>query len=258
MFAQIIESAKALGSLKPAAFTIGVGTKAPLQQSDILSGLAAFQKQFPRLGESDFEQKEDRFLLRNGETDVEKQAHFRVSKGKAFDYSWGTGVSFGDLREVERVFDAIQDGFSLLPLNVDVMDVQCHFVSEWNGQHYQAIWSAYFTGTPLFSLFSPQKILQDDLTLRALVDDDKVVLIRVTSNILDTEVKRGTFKDDLLKATVGIAHAKPLPPDCRLSAVFTEHMRGCATYVTERFIPCVIAPLDQALLSLAKRDANGV
>jgi len=256
MFAQVIESAETLRSLKPVAFTIGVGTKAPLQQSDILRGLAAFQKEFPRLGESDFEQKEERFLLRNGETDVEKQAQFQVSQGKAFDYSWGRGLSFGDSAEVKRVFDAIQDGFSLLPLNVDVMDVQCHFVSQWNGQHYEAIWSAYFSGTPLFSLFSPQKILQDDLKFRALVDDDKVVVVRVTSNLLDTEVRRGTFKDDLLKATVGIAHTKPLPPDCRLSAVFAEHIQGCLRYVTERFIPCVIAPLDQALLSLAKRDAN--
>jgi hypothetical protein len=106
-------------------------------------------------------------------------------------------------------------------------------------------------------MFAPEGILQDDLRCRALVGDDKLVLVTVSSDVDDNEVKRRLFKEDHLTASVGIARTRLLTPDSRFSGVLREHIDFCAQYISDTFMTAVLEPLDASLNLLRGGDAGG-
>lgn len=254
MFARLLTESAGLQQIKPMAFTIGLATKTPLEKNDVLRGIAAFQTAFPQLTETDFNQKEDTVRVGNGETEYEKELLLRASHSTTFDFSWGCKASFGQAKDAVKVFDAIQDGFSMLPLNVALMDCQVHFICNWAGQHYAAIWETFFRKSPLYSLFDGRRILQDDLRFRALVTDEKIAIVNITSNVSDAEVKRGQYKGDRLKVSVGIACMKTLAAENRLSAVFSQHVVFCADYIADTVLRVVVQPLDKTIQSEVQRN----
>ncbi len=245
MFSKLVTEAASLRELRLKAFTIGMTTKTPLEKNEILRGVAAVQKRFPDLSQIDFNQKDEMVRIGNVESEYEKAVLLKISNSRIFEFSWGCETSFGKPDDVLAVFDTLQDGFALFPLNVLLIDCQIHFISTWAGHHYAAIWDAFFTNSPLFRLFENRKVVQDDLYLRAMLADERVAAITVSSNVSDAEVKRNRFENDCLKVTVGIAYTRTLGVEDRLSTVFDEHVKFCANYMADTVLTSVIKPLNE-------------
>lgn len=257
MFSHILKNAASLKSINPAIFTIGLTTKTPLEKTEILHGLTYFQKSYPNLIKSEFDQKEDSFRLTNDQEEYEKKLVFHVFRSSVFNFSWGTNAEFGSYSDAEKLGNNLQEGFSLIPINIELIDIQAHFICNWNGHHYKAIWNAFFKNSPIFSIFNPDKILHDDLKFRALFDDNKTIVIRISSNVNDIEIKKEIYKDDLITASIGIAKTGSFKPDCNISQEIKEHINSCINYMQEKFMVSVIVPLDESLTILRVGVGNG-
>jgi hypothetical protein len=250
MFQGLMKASDSLRCLKLAAFSMGLSTKMPLDKATILAGLGAIQVQFPVLSDVTYDDKEDIVRLRNGEVGYEREILLRVSKSSGLDLAWGAQARFGSKEDARKLFDTIQEGFALAPVNVDLMDFQAHFRSDWSGQHYHAIWNAYFKETCFGALFRPEDILQDDIRLRALLNEDRIVVININSDVTDTEVRRRVFEGDSLRASMGIAYRCSLKSNAKLSDVFQKHVDSSMGYIEKKFLESVVMPLDQALALL--------
>ncbi|MEA3312088.1 MAG: hypothetical protein U9Q76_07715 [candidate division WOR-3 bacterium] len=249
-------------TIEPVAFTVGLQTRTPLASDVVKRGLGKIQKDFPELTEAKFDEKEDEFVLMNPEPETEKQILFKIAGQKVFEYAWGTKVDFDFNSQMRKLFDNIQDGFELYPIDIKLIDFKFYAASDWNGQHYMAIFQALLNKTPFASLFEPKRILQDDLNIRAFLDEDRnrIGVIRITSNVVDAEVFQGKFKDDLLKAYVAIAQIRGIPSglDTRVADVFVNHSKFVLDFIRDKFIPCIVLPLDEALTKLSVLSSKEV
>jgi len=238
--------------VKPAALTVGMHLKYPLDDNTTMKGLTHIGKNFPQLRESKFKEEGKLIILTNGEDDWEKELLFAVIEHKALQLAWGPLVE-GDFHSLSKsLYDCVQEGFDLFPVNVELIDVKYYVKSDWCGNHYQVICEAFLKNTPLESVFELNRILGNDLSIRGLLKDNRVCVIRVDSDVADSEILKGNFKNDTLRALVGVAQTKDIPLDAQLSSVFEEHSQVAIKFIKEKFIPSIIEPLDKALVKVSK------
>lgn len=248
MFGRVQENTKCLIELKPVVTTVGLETKTPLEKGKVLQGLQEIQKVFPELTEVQYDKEDDVIGLGNDETDYAEGIQLVVNGCTRFYLSWGLNTGFGSKEAIARYYDYLHHGFSLLPINIKLIDVRMHFLCERAGHHYKAIWEAFFSQTALGTLFEPNDILQDDLELRSLLPDGRMAVVIISSNIDDAEVKKNRFKDDTLRTIIGIAATGPFLPDGSLSECMMQHSKYCDDFISNKFVPSVLLPLDEALI----------
>ena len=115
---------------------------------------------------------------------------------------------------------------------------------------------ALFGDGPLTGLFQPDTILQDDLHFRAMLDDSRVCVVELESNVSDMEVRQQRYRDDLLKVAAGVAHVYNIPVDLSVWEVFQNHSEIALTFFVDHFVPSVVIPLDHALVHLSKNEEH--
>ncbi len=240
--------------LSAGAFTVGLATKTPVDSDAVMRGLTRISRDHPELTESRFDKSKESYVLKNDEPDMARQALFKVEAFRRFEFAWGPSAAPGFQPRIQEMFETMQEGFDLHPINVEFIDLKFFVTSDWAGHHYRAIMEAFLQSSPLASLFSLDLILQDDLFLRGILDDKRVCIVGVTSDVDDKEVIRRSFKDDLLKAHVGIAQTRKIPVDGRIADIFVEHSQIAEAFIKERFIPYVADPLDRVLAKLSEEE----
>lgn len=237
-----------LKQLKLGAVTAGLKTKIRIDSNTTLKGLNQIITNFPDLTESfPFNKEKERFKIGNDENDADREVYFDITGFMQLEYVWGPRVEFDYNPQMIKLFDCIQDGFLIQPNNTQMIDVKMYFISKWSGNHYKVIWDAFLGNSVVNELFYPQKILQDDLFLRSILDEKRVCIVSVESNVGDNEVWTDKFKNDRLTAGVGIAQTRNIPSGARLSDIFNEHAQIAFKFIQEKFIPNVVVPLDKTL-----------
>ena len=231
--------------------------KSPLDRSTAMKGLALIVRAFPNLTESKFIEERNMHSLLNLETASDKQILFTLARHREFDLSWGPLAEVDFEPDMEKLFNTIQDGFQIFPLNVERVEMRFYAVSEWEGHHYRAILDALLRAPPLGLLFEPNRILQNDLYLRGLLDETRVGVVAVRSDVADSEVINNAFQNDLLRAWAGVAQTRGIPNDARLVDVFMETSQVAIDFMCQKFVPLVVEPLDKALIGLSQKGAVG-
>jgi hypothetical protein len=84
------------------------------------------------------------------------------------------------------------------------------------------------------------------------VDDDKICLVEVQSNVKDMEIRQKKFEDDLLQAKLAVAKTRNFAPDAQLAELAVSHVRSFTDIAYKNFAPSVVAHLDAALASVPK------
>ncbi len=234
------------------AFTVGLRIKSPLDRETAMKGLAKVASAFPSLSESKYVDDKQAFILLNGEIEGEKQALFRMEGLRTFDFAWGALAEFDIDRDGKRLFELFQNEFGVQAINVEYIDFKVYLISDWDGHHPRAIVSALFKDSPISMLYSSQRVLGSELVFRGMLDAHRVAVVGVETDVADSEVMKGYFKDDKLRASLGVAQRGGLALDARLSDVFMQHAEVALRFMTDKFIPQVVQPLDQALHDLSR------
>ena len=253
MFTKTIELFGKYRHLELTAITVSVATKIALEKDRILELLPSIQKLFPQLSESNYDDKKDIFKLVNDATETKDQMLFSVERNTSFVFSWGVNVSVGSEEHIRSLFDAFQVQLPIVPVNIGYIDARIHAVSEWEGNHYSLIWDAFFAKSPIHLMFAGQTIAQDDLTFRGILDDDKICLVEVQSNVNDNEIRQKKYENDVLKAKLAIAKTRNFVPDAKLSELAVQHITCFIDVARDSFAPTVVAPLDKALAALVRK-----
>lgn len=239
---------------RPKAYTVGLQTKTPLGTDTTMKGLKQISMLFPNLTESSFDKEKGKFKLENDEIDADKQIYFKIEGFNTFEYAWGPLVEMDFQSVMDRLFNEIQDGFELSPININLIDVRFVALSKWEGHHYRIIWDTFLKDTLLDSLFNKQDLLQDDLFFRAMLDDARICVININSNVTDAEVRRNNFENDLLRASIGIAQTRKIPVNSRISELFAQHTQIALSFIQDKFIPYIVEPLDKMIQEFSKKE----
>jgi len=256
MFKGIISTFKQFKNLQLQALGLGLTTRIALEQDLIMKGISRVQENFPQLTESGYDSDEDTFKIENKEQERAKQALIRVEKKRTLNLLWGVDFPFGEDADIINVFNQYQESTSLLPVNIAYVEFLLYVASEWEGNHYTLIWNTFFKGSPIFGLFEPKSLLQDDLLFRALLSDDVILRVEVASNVKDSEVRNQLFKDDMLRINAGIAKTRGFLPGIDLAQTLTKHIEISQPFIIDRLIPSLVAPLDAALATYTSRSED--
>ena len=252
MFTKTIELFGKYRHLELTAVSLSLVTNSALEKDRVLRLLPEIQKLFPMLSESDYDEKTDVFKLHNDATETKDQMFFSAEKSRGFLLSWGIRVSVGSEKDIRALFAVLQDQLSIMPVNIQYVDARLHAVSEWEGNHYSVIWSAFFADTPVHGMFAGQTIAQDDLAFRGMLEEDKICLIEVQSNVRDSEIRQGKYKNDLLMAKLSIAKTRHFAPNANLPELAVQHVACSTDIACNNFAPMIVAPLDAALAIVVK------
>lgn len=251
MLAKLVEACKSMNCIDLGAISLGLQTKTPIETQVAMRGLTRIQTEFPDLTDSDYDEEKKAFRLNNAPADLEAEVLFRLSRFCALDFAWGPKVPFGEGDDVAKLFTSIEEGFSILPINLEIMDFQIHCTCEMDAQHYAAIWDAYYKNSPLYSIFDPMLILENDVSLRSYLADHTICVVTVTSDVTNTEVRTGKFKDDRIKVSVGIARTRSFALGKSFAELATDHLAAAMPFVEEKFLGAVVRPLDDVLSELS-------
>lgn len=256
MFREILSAFDRFYNMKLTGLSLSLSTRTALEKNTIMEGLSKIQEAFPQLSESNYDEKKDLFKIDNGEHENEKQAMILVEKGRSFVFAWGIEFPFGTTYDLAKIFNGYQESVSLLSINIEFIDVRVYTMSQWEGHHYSLVWNTFFKASPIFSMFEPQFLLDDDIRLKAFLSKDKRVLVDIRSDVNDSEVLNNSFENDTLQAIVGIAKTRDFPPGVKLAQLMAEHIEFSRPFIIDRFIPGIVAPLDAELHAISSEDKN--
>jgi len=236
---------------RPSVAYVSFLFKLPLDEAERKRGLEEAQETFPELITPHHDKKQELSLNRYGSAN-RKHMSFRIQEDRQLRLAWGPDIEkdFKDL--IERFTNVISEGFGQTSAKLEWFDLSLSFASRWEGQHYKAIWDAFLKKSPIFSLFQANKLLQDDMKLRAMIDDNRVCIVKVQSTVLDEEVLSEDFSNDQLIAQIGVAHVYAIPPGKGLMDLFGDHCAAVIPFVTDKFLPAVVDPLDKAIQQLSE------
>ncbi len=227
--------------------------KLPLDEDKRKQGLEMVQERFPELMTPHIDHEKRQLSNRYGTTN-RKHLSFRMDKDREFTLAWGPDVEDDYKNLIERFMSVIRDGFRQTPANLEWLDLTLSFTSRWEGQHYEAIWDAFLKNSPLSMLFQGNKVLQDDIKFRAMIDDNRVCILKVQSTVSDEEVLSEDFSNDLLIAQIGVAHVYGVKPDKELMDLLADHCAAVIPFVTNKFLPTIVDSLDNAIEQLSQHQ----
>ncbi|NIA06847.1 MAG: hypothetical protein GWP14_04275 [Actinobacteria bacterium] len=250
MFNNVIEGFRPFKHLSLGALSLGIGSEAPLERDAVLKGLTRIQEAFPELRESDYDSKKDIFKIDNGKQEADEQMLLVASKGIGLMLSWGPKVAFGTKDDISKLFKGYQEGASLLAVNVAYIDFRLFAISTWEGNHYALLWDTLFKTSPLFRMFEPKSVFQNDLILKAYLSEDRICVVEIESDVTAKEVRHNSYENDMLRTQIAIAKTRHFAHDVSLGELACEHVDFARSFVLERFIPSVAVPLDGALAEM--------
>jgi len=239
------------------AFSVSLKTKIPIDTNMIMKALGKIQSAFPALSEVAYDEKDKIIKAKNTAPSVKDQLLFRADKMTDFGLSWGIDAEIKFAESVPMFFNILQEELQVNALNVGVIDFQVHSVTEWTGHHYKAIFQAYYSNSPLFNLLEADNILEDDIMLRSILDEFRSCVIRIGSDVKDSEVRFRKFEDDLMRITGAIGQIRGIQAKAKFGETFNTHYTVSSAFFVNKFIPFVIAPLDAAIEKLAGGFENG-
>lgn len=232
-----------LKKLNPEVFKIGVSIRKPLDDDKAMDGLETIAKNFPALSSKSYDEENKTFALEDEEANI----IMRLMDSTVLDLSWQYS-SYPGTQFIEDIFDTAQRGFGIRSINIDLVHSLFLVTSSWEGNHYTVIYDAFLQNTPFSHLIKQgDKILQDDIFIRWLIDETRIGILGIDSNVLDREIIKGRFNDDLLRAYLGIAEIN-IPDESHLSTLFLELINTFEDFIRNIFIPIVLEPLDTALV----------
>jgi hypothetical protein len=243
-----------LNYMRVEAFSAAVKVKASIDTASAMKGLTALQKRFPTLSESSFDPDKQIFKLENSvknPKDAQLQMLFTMVKGTNLVLYWGAKAPFDASQDISTFYQLIQDEFGVYPINVDYIDFNVYAVAEINMNFYAAIWEAFYAKSPLYGMFSSDRILQDDLSIRYMLHDERICLLEIESNVNYSEIRSNSFENDMLKARIGIAQTRGIAPDANLGALGKSHFDFSTDFVRENLRDRILEPLDAAISRIA-------
>jgi len=237
---------------RPAVSDTTFRFKLPLDEGKRKHGLEVAQERFPELITPHVDDEKQQLSNRYG-TANRKHMSFRMEKDRGFSLAWGPDVEedFKDL--IKRFMNVICEGFGQTSAKLEWFDLMLSFTSRWEGHHYEAIWNAFLRNSPISELFQANNLLQDDIKLRAMLDDNRVCIVKVQSTVQDDEILSEDFSNDTLIAHIGMAHVYGIQPGKELVDLFADHCAAVIPYVTNKFLPAIVDPLDKAIEQLCEK-----
>lgn len=242
--------------ISPLTVKAGLLTKVPtISEKTALKGLYELTKKFPKFTELDFIKDKDEFTLHNKEVDIKKGIFFTIKEYSSFEYTCGIGSNIDFKEELINIIDTIEKLFNINAFNIKLIDIRYISISEWEDNYNKIILNTFFKNSPLSLLFEPENILNNDLFIRGYLDKNRRVIINIENNNSDNEILNKKYKNDILKATVGIANID-IPLDVKLSETYLQHYNIVYQYIKDKFIPNVLIPLDDVLAKASKNKSN--
>ena len=241
---------EALGSftrLRAKGFAMSLSLNAPTDSDQVMKGLEVLQRSFPQLRSSSYTEETDTMRIENDEEETQKQMVVAAREGKHLLVTWGIDLEFGSDRDIKQVFESLQKDMSIRAVNVSYIDFRVIAASFWEGNHYAVMWDAFFKDGVLGSLLSADTLSDTGLVIRSQLSDDCVCFIGVDSDVGTREIRTGRFENDRLRASVGIAKLRGFAPGMDLGKTAAEHAAFSASFIADRFLPCIMKPLDDAL-----------
>lgn len=258
MLERLKSKTKNLIFFRPKAVVIGVETKLRFDYNTALEGINRVKLNLPFLSETDFNKDEEEFILRNSDPEPEKQVVFVLKEFSKLSLLWGAYAELDFETSIKKFLNSVEKGFKFdNSFNINLIDVKVYMETEWSGHHYKAIWQTFMSNSPLNGITDPDNILQNDLFIRILLDDSRVCVISVKSDIEYNNILNRKFDNRTLIAFTGIGQTRNIPSDSAVSEIFTEHLQISSGFILGKFIPKVVEPLDRVLGELSKIRNSG-
>lgn len=245
-----------LQELRLAAYVLGFECS-PLSHESLMKGLSAVIKVFPDLSVRDYDKEKHVYRLMNEEQDHSKQNYLSVAEAGVIEFGWGLDVEMHMQPQLESFLESLQSGFDLLSVAVQAMDLRLVAICEWRGNHYAAIADAFLSGGPLGDLFQAPATLSNDLVLRGMIDESRVAIVRIASDVEDSEIRSGKYGADLLRVQAGVGLVRHINVDMTITRIFESHASKALDFMQQKFIPHVLLPLDKSIVAMKLASKNG-
>jgi len=257
MLSEILCQTANLKYLKVQAFAVGMRTALPIDRESTMKGLTALQKQYPYLSETSFDSDKGLFKMRNAPTNLEKEVLLLFDEQRQIRFSWGINVvEFLDVDKIANLYGHFQTGFSIVPVNIDVIDFEIYSLARLPVNFNALLWEAVYSNSPFTKMFNATKILQDKVLLRYHFDNDRVCILSIDTDISDSEVRNQSFKDNCIRVNMGIGQVRGFSSDLSLKEIMRDHLEKVKHFFREHLASSVLAPLDGAISDSVSKGQN--
>ena len=232
------------------AVSISAQTKTPIESSIIMKGFNELSKKYNIFTESEFDKDKDIIIIKNNEKDIEKQIQIQSTEKDNFALMWGINVENIYPNKVKDIFDDFRSKFNIYEINVEYIDMKFFSTSKLTGNHYKIIMDAFYKKSSIYNLFNNDKLIEDDIKIRSYIDDDRICSISIQSNVSGKEVIDNDFKNDLLKATIGIGQIQNFSKKQSFGEVVLNHCSLSLDFIIEKYLPNILENLNKELGNL--------
>lgn len=243
-------------NLEHVGLSVGLCLNSPLDKSVIMRGLDRLSSIFPELSQSSFDDEKNVFMLESDETDVNKQANFKLRDARMFLLTWGPLVDYINLRRIDEFWKCISTNLEVFPVNMHWLDYAWQTNTDWPHHQYHAIVAAFY-GDNIGRLFPGETPMQADLAVRASIDDIRVCTVAIDSDLTESEIRSRDYSNCRLRVRIGIAQTKGFQSDMDLSQQFLAHYKVASPFLRDKVRPLVHDRLDRILRDASDKDASG-
>lgn len=242
------EKISELKNFSNTAFSIGLKTKAPISNDTAMNGFGAASEKLPGLIESDFDAEKKELVLRNAESEPNNQVFFKLDNFNNFSFAWGENSDIDIVKYSSLIFDVIKEDFSILPINIEYIDISMYLFLDYNGDHYELISNTFYNNSLLNNLFEKNRTFGNDVFFRGQLNEMVIAIVRVDSDQSSDEILNNKFRNEILKTRCSIGQIKGFSFNSDLYELYKKHSELAFNYFKDIYIPNVIIPLDKSII----------
>lgn len=194
--------------LSNSALFVSFQSNIPIPKSEVQKILEIFRNTSPDelSARADYDDDNKVFLLGNDADDSEQEIILRMSEvGGSLQIVWGPSVDAKRVQTLlENVVKALDENFPLFLGSLKLIEFKKYFDVNIQANHYDLITKSFFSESPIAAIFSSNERFDNDIAVRGIIDQDRVLMIRVIGGSSLNEVKEQEFKDKRLRVIIGL------------------------------------------------------
>jgi len=217
--------------------------KLKLDRKTIDDTVREFRRQFKNL--SSYKEKDEEIIIEKIHPLREEQALIKVSNFVNFHFAWGAYVGYGS-DEIAKFLTIVEDICEIETIDIDFVDAEAFFISKVNMNHYEAIRKAFYRNSHLDMVFK-NNWLDTQIYFRSEVENDRICVIKVVSNVGMSEILFNQYSNDFLQIFFSLGHTKNFQDNKKLSEIGLDNFKAAEDIINKVLHNKILIPLDKEL-----------
>ncbi len=237
-------------------FNIGLEIKIPFDHVLLIEGLKYIEKKYPELTDLKYDEDYDKIIFTNTLKEKRKRSYFRIQESKFLDFSLGPLLADNLEDSLKEFCDIIENGFKIFNLNIELLKFEIVIRSFWNGNHYKLFNKTFIDNTFFNSLYKQDLVLDNDLSFRGFLDQNRLFVIRFLSEVSESEILTKKYTTSQLDILCGIGQIRGFNVYSSLIKTLIDHIEISHDFFINKFYKKVLIPINENI-NLLEKEKRG-